>query len=87
MADQGRLQLRAGLVPRPEKRSTASAILRELARSPESLSVQQLADQLDASVRPPVADLRAYLRANDTVFAQVRRGGFVLGRRYTIPDR
>ena len=47
---------------------------------------RELADLLDASPRPSVADLRAYLRANDkTLFAQVRRGGFVLGRHCKLP--
>ena len=82
---QGRMQLRASVVPKPEHRSPASAILRELAISPESLSAQQLADLLDPPRRPPVAELRAFLRANDeTLFAQVRRGGFVLGRHYKL---
>ena len=50
-----------------------------------SLSAQQLADRLDDSVRPPVARLRAYLRANDKALVfQVRRGGFVLGTYYKL---
>ena len=50
------------------------------------LSAQQLAELLAPSVRPPVADLRAFLREhNDTVFDQVRRGGFVLGTHYQLP--
>jgi hypothetical protein len=78
--------LRASVVPRPEQRTPVSAILRELAASTESLSAQQLADLLDPSVRRPVADLRAFLRAHDvTVFDQVRRGGFVLGSHYHLP--
>jgi hypothetical protein len=61
--------------------------LRELAVSEESLSAQQLADLLDPPLRPPVAEIRAYLRANDkTLFNQVRRGGFVLGRHYQLPE-
>lgn len=83
---QARLNLRACLMPKPEQRSTASAIVRELAVAPESLSAQQLAELLDASARPAVTDLRAYLRANDKLFAQVRRGGFVVGRHYTLPS-
>jgi hypothetical protein len=80
VAYQGRRLLRACVVPTPEQRSAISAILRELALAEESLSAQQLADLLDSSVRPPVADLRAWLRQYDgTVFDQVRRGGFVLG--------
>ena len=78
--------LRACVVPSPQQRTPVSAIMRELALSPESLSAQQLADLLDPSVRPSVADLRAFLRAHDaTVFAQVRRGGFVLGSHYELP--
>jgi hypothetical protein len=79
--------LRACVVPRPEQRSTASAILRELALAEESLSAQQLAELLDPPVRPPVADLRAWLRQHDgTVIDQVRSGGFVLGSHYQLPD-
>jgi hypothetical protein len=86
VAYQGRLQLRACVVPRPGQRSVVSAVLRKLALSPESLSAQQLAELLDPPVRPSVADLRAFLRAHDgTVLAQVRRGGFVLGSHYHLP--
>jgi len=84
---QARLQLRASVVPRPEQRTPVSAILRELALSPESLSAQQLAELLAPSVRPPVAQLRAFLRKyDDAVFNQVRPGGFVLGLHYPLPD-
>lgn len=84
---RARVQLRACVVPKPEDRSPESAILRELAMSQESLSAQQLAELLDPSLRPSVADLRAYLRTNDkTLFTQVRRGGFVLGRHYKLPE-
>jgi hypothetical protein len=86
VAHQGRVLLRACVVPRPEQRGTASAILRELALAEESLSAEQLAELLDPSVRPPTADLRAWLRQHDgTVFNQVRRGGFVLGSRCQLP--
>lgn len=82
---QARLQLRACMVPKPEQRTPASAILRELALSPESLSAAQLAEFLDPPVRPSVADIRAFLRANDKqLFKQVRRGGFVLGSHYQL---
>lgn len=84
---QARVQLRACVVPKPEDRSRASAILRGLAMSQESLSAQQLSELLDPSLRPSVAYLRAYLRENTkTLFTQVRRGGFVLGRHYELPD-
>ena len=83
---QAHLQLRACMVPRPGRRTPASAILRELALSPESLSAAQLAELIDPATRPPVASLRAFLRAHDsTVFRQVRRGGFVLGSHYELP--
>jgi hypothetical protein len=85
-ANRARVLLRASVVPRPQQRTQVSAILRELALTPESLSAHQLADLLDPSVRPSVADLRAFLRAHDTtVFDQVRRGGFVLGSHYQLP--
>lgn len=83
---KSRLELHASLVPKPEVRSGMSAVLRELALSPESLSAQQLADLIDSALRPQVAELRAYMRANDTVFNQVRRGGFALGRHYKLRD-
>ena len=84
--NRARVLLRACVVPRPEQRTPVSAILRELAISPESLSAQQLADLLDPSVRPSVVGLRAFLRGHDTtVFGQVRRGGFVLGSHYRLP--
>lgn len=76
--------LRGCLVPRPAQRSVPSAVFRELAVAPESLSAQQLADLLDPSVRPKVTDLRTFLRANDAIFAQVRRGGYELGLRYEL---
>ena len=83
---QARLQLRACMVPQPEHKTPAAAILRELALSPESLSAAQLAGLLDPALRPSVADLRAFLRTHDnTMFQQVRRGGFVLGSHYQLP--
>jgi hypothetical protein len=82
-----RVQLYACVVPSPERRTPVSAILRELAMSEESLSAQQIADLLDQRLSPPSAEIRAYLRANEkTLFAQVRRGGFVLGRHYQLPE-
>jgi hypothetical protein len=82
-----RVQLRAGVVPGPAERTLTSAVLRELAMSEESLSAQQLADLLAPPQRPPVAELRAFLRRNDEMlFMQVRRGGFVLGRHYKLRD-
>jgi hypothetical protein len=79
-------QIRANVVPGPKERSPASAIARELALSDESLSAQQLAELLDESARPSVPRLRAFLRTNNqTVFAEVRHGGFVLGRHYRLP--
>ena len=79
-------QLRASVVPGPQDRSSTSAILRELAVSGESLSAQQVAEALNDGVRPSVPTVRAFLRANTTtLFAEVRRGGFVLGRHCTLP--
>jgi len=49
-------------VPRPENRTPVSAIMRELALSPESLSAAQVAELLDPKVRRlAVADIRAFL--------------------------
>ena len=81
------MELHARVVPSPEQRTPGSAILRELATSEESLSAEQLADLLDPPLSLSVTDIRAYLRANDkTLFAQVRRGSFVLGRHYQLPE-
>jgi hypothetical protein len=83
---QARVQLRACMVPKPQDRTSVSAIMRELALAPESLSAAQLAPLVDLRLRPSVADLRAFLRAHDNaVFQQVRRGGFVLGAQYELP--
>lgn len=80
-----RAQLRARIVAGPATRTPGSAILRALALSEYSLSAQQLAEQLDDSVRPSVPKLRTYLRANDKALVyQVRRGGFVLGTHYKL---
>jgi hypothetical protein len=82
---QAQVTLRACMVPKPEGRASVSAILRELALSPESLSAAKLAELLDPSVRLSVADIRAFLRAHDdAVFQQVRRGSFVLGTHYEL---
>jgi hypothetical protein len=80
-------QLRVGLVPRPDTRTAMSAVLREMALSPDSQSAQQIVDSLDEGVRPSVPDLRAYLHAYDkTMFAEVRRGAFDLGRHCSLRD-
>jgi hypothetical protein len=84
---QARLQLRASLVPKPDQRTAVSGVMRELAITHDPLSAAQLAELLDTSVRPPVAKIRAFLRAYDgEVFRQVRRGGFVLGSHYRLGD-
>lgn len=85
--NRAQAQLRVGLVPRPDTRTAMSAVLREMALSSESLSAQQIVDLLDEEARPSVADLRAYLHANDkTMFAEVRRGGFKLGRHCSLRE-
>jgi hypothetical protein len=82
---QARVTLRASVVPKPQGRTPVSAIMRELALSSESLSAAQLAELLDPSGRPSVADIRAFLRAYDkAVFKHMRRGGFVLGSHYQL---
>jgi hypothetical protein len=81
---QAQADLRGCLVPSPAQRGVTSAVLRGLAVAPESLSAQQLADLLAPSVRPKVTNLRAFLRANDAMFGQVRRGGYELGLRYEL---
>jgi hypothetical protein len=87
VAYQGRVVLRASMVPKPQYRTPVSAIMRELALSSEPLSAAQLAELLDPAVRRPAAEIRAFLREHDnTVFQQVRRGGFVLGAQYELCD-
>jgi hypothetical protein len=81
---QARVDLRGSLVPGPHQRSSASAVLRELAVAEESLSAQQVAGLLDPAVRPGVAELRAFLRDSTGIFSQVRRSGFELGLRYEL---
>jgi hypothetical protein len=81
---QARVDLRGSLVPRPERRSAASAVLRELALATQSLSAQQIAGLLDPPIRPAVPQIRAFLRGNGEIFDQVRRGGYELGTRYTL---
>jgi hypothetical protein len=62
-----------------------SAVFRKLAMTDESLSAQQLCEELDGSVRPAVDPLRRFLHSNKTtVFREVRRGGFILGTRYCV---
>jgi hypothetical protein len=85
--DEARLRVYGCEVPSPEARTLTSTVLRELGRTTDSLSAQQLADRLPHAVRPSVADLRALLRAHDgETFRQVRRGGFVLGCRYSLGE-
>ncbi len=63
---QARLNLRANLVPSPSGAARPRRSCEELTVAPESLSAQ-LADLLDAPLRPRVADLRAYLRGNEAL--------------------
>jgi hypothetical protein len=64
----------------PIQRTVASAVLRQLATALESMSAQQICDAVPDEFRPSVADLRAFLHANkQSLFAEVRRGGFLLG--------
>lgn len=83
---QAQSLLSACVVPGPEERSVMSAVFRKLALADESLSAQQLCAVLDDSVRPAVVPLRRFLHVNKTtMFREVRRGGFVLGGRYSLP--
>jgi hypothetical protein len=61
-------------------------MVRVLAVADESLSAQQLGVLLDESARSPAASLRAFYGTNNQMaIAEVRRGGFVLGRHYRLP--
>ncbi|HEV2374446.1 MAG TPA: hypothetical protein VGS19_20080 [Streptosporangiaceae bacterium] len=83
---RARHELGACMVPSPEQRSALSALVREMAISPTSLSAKQVAEMVTPSLRPKVADLRVFLRKYEhTVFKEVRRGGFALGSHYELP--
>lgn len=74
--------LDASAIPGPLERTPSSAVLRRLATAPESMSAAQIAESLPDEVRPSVPGLRAFLHANKVnLFAEVRRGGFLLGYR------
>jgi hypothetical protein len=74
--------LYASAIPGPLERTPTSAVLRRLATAPKSMSAAQIAESLADDVRPPVPELRAFLHANKAdLFAEVRRGGFLLGYR------
>jgi hypothetical protein len=74
------------VVPGPAKRSPPAAALRTLAVCHGSMSAQGLYDALDPAVRPALRPLRAWMHNNKaTVFEEVRRGSFRLGRQ--VPDR
>ena len=82
---QAQDQLGAYVIPGPEERSVTSAVFRKLAMADESLSAQQLCERLDYRVAPVVDPLRRFLHGNKTtVFREVRRGGFVLGGKYSV---
>jgi len=84
---QAQSHLSECVVPSPEERSVMSAVFRKLALTEESMSAQQLCEVLDDSVRPAVGPLRRFLHDNKTtMFREVRRGGFVLGGRYHVPQ-
>ncbi|MFI5496807.1 hypothetical protein [Actinoplanes sp. NPDC051859] len=80
-------QLNGFAVPAPGIRSAEAAIIRSLANSPEPLSACRLFEIADPRPDLPVAGIRAFLRKNDqTLFNQVRRGSFMLGRRYDLAE-
>jgi hypothetical protein len=78
-------QLGACLVPGPENPAPVSAVLRHLALADSSMSAQQLCDVLDDSVRPTVANLRAFLHGSKpNLVREARRGSFMLGNPYHV---
>jgi len=78
--DRSRRELDAHLVPGPDHRSPAAAVMRQLALADDSMSAQQLIDALSAEARLPIGALRRFLRANTpAVFSETRRGSFELG--------
>lgn len=87
LANQAMAQLHAAeqalggsAIAGPTQRTVASAVLRQLAIAPESMSAQQICDALPDDLQPSVTHLRTFLHANkDSLVAEVRRGGFLLG--------
>lgn len=60
-------------------------VIRTLAIAESSLSAQQLYEAMEGSMRLDVPELRKFLHdRKSSVFQQVRRGGFVVGRQYRI---
>jgi hypothetical protein len=74
----GRDVLSEQMVGAAPSTSIESTMLRELARSDESLSAQQLWERLDSEQRPQVPVIRSFLRSNPAC-VEVRRGGFTFG--------
>lgn len=73
------------LVPPPDTRSVPSAVLRILATAEESMSAQDLYEQLPAEAQPGLVPLRRWMHANKPLFfSEVRRGSFRLGNRYSL---
>jgi PIN domain len=81
---EAQTQLSICLVPPPDKRSVPSAVLRKLATAGDSMSAQQLYEQLPAEVQPALVPLRQWMHANKPLFSELRRGSFRLGNRYSI---
>ena len=78
-------QLAEYLVPPPNHRSVPSAVIRMLATAAESLSAQQLYEQLPSEVQTATVPLRQWMHANKPLlFSEFRRGSFRLGNRYSI---
>ena len=78
-------KLSACLVPPPDTRSVPSAVLRMLATSDNSMSAQDLYEQLPVEVQPGLVALRRWMHANKPLFfSEARRGSFQLGNRYSV---
>jgi hypothetical protein len=71
---------------RAERRTIASAVLREFALADESMSAEQLCELLYPAARLSAARMRVRRAHDQAGFDQVRRGGFVLGSHYHLPD-
>lgn len=80
-----RTALAEGIVPGPVARSEISTLVREFALSTESLSAQAVWNRLDTEIKPTVDSIRQFLRShNQTIFSEVRRGGYSLGFEYHL---
>ncbi|MDG7000095.1 MAG: hypothetical protein JRN15_13390 [Nitrososphaerota archaeon] len=87
MITNAEARLEALSVPPPQQRSQLADVIRTLALAPDSMSAQAIHNTLAGQKRPKVVEIRKFLHDNKNgLFWEIRRGSFVVGRYYTIPD-